>query len=580
MSSWDRRKILMLGVNVAIIVGLLLVKTVFATSIGTIFPTVMTGVAITVPQLIGIIILLLFIVYTFLGFNPFGLTEPLVIGTIAGFILGIPDVGIVLAAMLELVYLGIFPIGGAAAPNAVVATITAVMFAKILGITTVSTKELSSLVAIAVPVGLLTMYIEIVLARMGCVFYSHWADREIDNGNIGRIGIIAAIGTFQWFIAYLIPVLAMAALGMNQAAVEQIRSFVTNPTVKTVLSALGVAGALMPAIGLAWLLKLTYTKEMLPWFILGYVLVAYLKIPILGIALFIGGLIFLVWRKELWELFTTTGAETQVAERPRILTKNDLVKAFLKTAFASQWAWNYERMQGTAYAFIMTHIEKKLRKDIEELKSWMKLHNEFFNTNPIMIPLIVGIDAAIEEGGGNQDIVRSLKASLMGPLAGLGDGMFWFTWRPIAFGIGASIAMTAGILGPAIALILWIPIVWFVAWLLLQLGYKYGFNIVAIFQSGKIEIIRAVAAALAVAIIAALGVTYVNVIVPVKITGIHGAAISIQSAIDKIMPRLIPLLFLLGAFGLMKKGISPVKVLGLYFLIGFVLGLIGILGTP
>ncbi len=232
----------------------------------------------------------------------------------------------------------------------------------------------------------------------------------------------------------------MATLGMNQAAVEQIRSFVANPTVKTVLSALGVAGALMPAIGLAWLLKLTYTKEMLSWFIPGYVLVACLKIPIPGIALFIGGLIFLVWRKELWELFTTTGAETQVAERPRILTKNDLVKAFLKTAFASQWAWNYERMQGTAYAFIMTYIEKKLRKDIEELKSWMKLHNEFFNTNPIMIPLIVGIDATIEEGGGNQDIVRSLKASLMGPLAGLGDGTFWFTWRPIAFGIGASIA--------------------------------------------------------------------------------------------------------------------------------------------
>ncbi len=84
MSSWDRRKILMLGVNVVIIVGLLLVKTVFATSIRTIFPTAMTGAAITVPQLIGIIILLLFIVYTFLGFNPFGLTEPLVIGTIVG----------------------------------------------------------------------------------------------------------------------------------------------------------------------------------------------------------------------------------------------------------------------------------------------------------------------------------------------------------------------------------------------------------------------------------------------------------------------------------------------------------------
>ncbi|RLE57827.1 MAG: hypothetical protein DRJ40_01035 [Thermoprotei archaeon] len=536
------------------------------------------GVVITPLQLAGLAALLLVIVYTFLGFNPLGFTEPLLIGTIAGFILGIPEVALVLSAMLELVYLGVFPIGGAAAPCAWVATIVAVMFAKILGITEVTTEALSSIVALVVPIGLLAMYIEVVLARMGCVGYSHLVDRLIDSGNISAIGPVVALGTFQWFIAYLIPVVAFAALGMSPQAVETLRTFVNTPIVKKIFTALGVAGWLMPAIGLGWLLKLLYTSEMLPWLILGYVLIAYLKLPILGVALLVAGLIFLVWRKELWEAIRAAAPTTATpTEGQRVLTKKDLVKTFLKIAFASQWAWNYERMQGSAYAFIMTHIEKKLRKTPDELKTWMKMHNEFFNTNPVMIPLIVGIDAALEESGADMETVRGIKTSLMGPLAGLGDGIFWFTWRPIAFGIGASLAMTAGFVGPVVAAVLWIPVVFIVGWLLLYYGYKYGLSIATILRTGRIEIIRTALAALAVAVIAALGVTYVNVKVPLQIVGMKGAAISIQECIDKIMPRLIPLAFFLGAFALMKKGISPIKVLGLYFVIGFVLGLIGVL---
>jgi len=65
----------------------------------------------------------------------------------------------------------------------------------------------------------------------------------------------------------------------------------------------------------------------------------------------------------------------------------------------------------------------------------------------------------------------------------------------------------------------------------------------------------------------------------VKITVPEAQPIDIQAAIDMIMPRLIPLIFLLGSFYMYRKGLSITKVLAIYFLIGVILGLLGILSA-
>ncbi|VNO11398.1 PTS system mannose/fructose/N -acetylgalactosamine-specific transporter subunit IID [Streptococcus pneumoniae] len=60
----------------------------------------------------------------------------------------------------------------------------------------------------------------------------------------------------------------------------------------------------------------------------------------------------------------------------------------------------------------------------------------------------------------------------MGPLAGLGDSLFWLTLVPICFSIGASYSKDGGALGIFIALILFniinIPVKYF--------GLKYGYT--------------------------------------------------------------------------------------------------------
>ena len=564
-----RRGIIILLV---LLVGLSMFPLVSATSQST------SGAAITWGQIIATTIVVMIAVFEFLGIRPIGIMEPVVIGPIVGYIIGIPQVAVVLSAMLQLVYLGIYAIGGAAAPDMLVATVSAVFFAKILGYTTIDTSHLSSLVALAVPIGILSMYLEVVIARTGCTFYAHWADKEIGKGHIGKLGMIVTLGTLQWAIAKVIPVIVFGALGASPSAVDTIRNFVNNHTVSTVLGALGVAGAMMPAIGLAYLMKLMFNRSMIAWFTLGYILAAYLKMPILGVALTVSAIALAVKSEELKGAFQGV-EESEKAQGKSILSSSDLKLAYLKTLFTCQWAWNYERMQGQAYAFVLSHIEKKLRKNREDLVNWMKVHNEFFNTNPVMIPLVVGLDASLEEKGADQEMIRSLKAMLMGPLAGLGDGFFWFTIRPIAYGLAASIMMGGSPVGMIVGIAIWGVTVLLASWKLLDFGYKYGERILGMIQSGNFKTIREVGTMLAIGVIGALGVTYINIHTPVTITLTHGSVFKLQNALDKIMPKLLPLATLLGTYILYRKGLSPAKVLGIVFIIGFILGLVGFLAT-
>ncbi|WP_161945657.1 PTS system mannose/fructose/sorbose family transporter subunit IID, partial [Streptococcus suis] len=90
----------------------------------------------------------------------------------------------------------------------------------------------------------------------------------------------------------------------------------------------------------------------------------------------------------------------------------------------------------------------------------LKRHMEFFNTHPYVAAPIVGVTLALEEERANgADIddaaIQGVKIGMMGPLAGIGDPVFWFTVRPILGALGASLAVSGNILGPILFFGLW-----------------------------------------------------------------------------------------------------------------------------
>ena len=126
----------------------------------------------------------------------------------------------------------------------------------------------------------------------------------------------------------------------------------------------------------------------------------------------------------------------------KLLTKSDINRVFWRS-FTVNASFNYERQMSQGAQYALSPILQKLYPDKKELGEALQRHAEFFNTTPMLCPFIFGITAAMEEENATQEdfdpnTINSVKAGLMGPLAGIGDSGFWGTLRPLAGGIACS----------------------------------------------------------------------------------------------------------------------------------------------
>ena len=134
-----------------------------------------------------------------------------------------------------------------------------------------------------------------------------------------------------------------------------------------------------------------------------------------------------------------------------------------------QGSWNYERMQNGGWCYAMIPAIKALYKDKEEQAAALKRHLEFYNTQPYVSAPIIGVTLALEEERANgaaveDQTIQGVKVGMMGPLAGVGDPVFWFTVRPILGALGASMAMGGSIVG---------PLLFFIAWNLIRMAFLW-----------------------------------------------------------------------------------------------------------
>ena len=96
-----------------------------------------------------------------------------------------------------------------------------------------------------------------------------------------------------------------------------------------------------------------------------------------------------------------------------------------------------------------------------------------------------------EERANSADVddaaISGVKIGMMGPLAGAGDPLFWFTLRPILLSLGASLAVSGNILGPLLFFILWNIMAAAVKWYTQEFGYKAGVSITDDLSGGLLQ---------------------------------------------------------------------------------------------
>lgn len=141
------------------------------------------------------------------------------------------------------------------------------------------------------------------------------------------------------------------------------------------------------------------------------------------------------------------------------LTQSDIRGVFLRSNLF-QGSWNFERMQALGFCFSMVPAIRRLYPENNEArKQAIRRHLEFFNTQPFVAAPILGVTLALEEQRANgaeidDGAINGIKVGLMGPLAGVGDPIFWGTVRPVFAALGAGIAMSGSLLGPLLFFIL------------------------------------------------------------------------------------------------------------------------------
>ena len=163
------------------------------------------------------------------------------------------------------------------------------------------------------------------------------------------------------------------------------------------------------------------------------------------------------------------------------LTKQDRKKVWWRHQFL-QGSWNYERMQNGGWCYSIIPAIKKLYPNKEDQIAALKRHMEFYNTHPYVSSPVMGVTLALEEekaNGENVDdtAIQGVKVGMMGPLAGVGDPVFWFTMRPILGALGASLALSGNILGPILFFVLWNVIRLAFMWYTQEFGYNVGTKI-------------------------------------------------------------------------------------------------------
>lgn len=276
-------------------------------------------------------------------------------------------------------------------------------------------------------------------------------------------------------------------------------------------------------------------------------------------------------------------SKDNIVSKENNLTKKDFRRVFWRS-FSLLGSFNYERMEGLGFLYAIRPCLKKIYKDDDEAyKASMHRHMEAFNMTVAPAPFVMGITIAMEEMAKRDpkfdvNSINAIKVALMGPLSGIGDTFFWGIFRIIACAIGVSFAKEGNIIAPFVLLALFnIPNI-LTRWYGLSLGYKNGNDMLTnLEQSGKMDLFTYCAGIVGVAAVGCMIASWVGLSSPLEFT-ISGSKIVIQEYLDQVMPQLLSLTAALTIFACLRKKIKIVYIIMGIIVIGFIGGVLGILG--
>lgn len=198
--------------------------------------------------------------------------RPIVVSAVIGLLLGDVTTGVIIGASLELIFMGAIQIGGAVPPDPLFGAALGTAFAILTG------EGIEVALALALPIAILAQSLKVVIFIIRSWFMDY-AVKLAEDANIKGLISLNIGGLLMQCAIYF--VVGFTAITFGSAAVQV---FVDNIPV-VIMSGLKVAGGLLPAVGFALLLRPMMDKSNFLYFLLGFILVAYMGLPMLAITI-------------------------------------------------------------------------------------------------------------------------------------------------------------------------------------------------------------------------------------------------------------------------------------------------------
>lgn len=190
-----------------------------------------------------------------------------------GVILGDIPTALACGAVAELAFMGFgVGAGGTVPPNPIGPGIIGTLMAITMkGVTP------QSALALSIPFAVAIQFIQTFVYTLGAGL-PETAKNALDHQNFRKYKVAA--NTTIWLFA-----LTGFLLGFLGAYSMSTLKVLVNMIPQWLLTGLNVAGGMLPAIGFAMIMSVMLKKEFIPFALMGYILAAYFKLPVIGIAL-------------------------------------------------------------------------------------------------------------------------------------------------------------------------------------------------------------------------------------------------------------------------------------------------------
>ena len=264
------------------------------------------------------------------------------------------------------------------------------------------------------------------------------------------------------------------------------------------------------------------------------------------------------------------------------LSKKALNHSFLNWFYGHLTCFSQEHMQTFGYMTAMLPIIQELYDTNEEQTEKTLTYSTFFNTEPQVGSIVVGITAGMEEARANgepvdDETINGIRAGLMGPLAGIGDSLVVGTLLPILLGIALGLSGGGSPLGAIFYILVWNICMFLIMRFMYFKGYELGGKAVEILVGEKANAIRDSIIMLGTMVIGGVTASWINITTSFQMLGSDGSVIvDLQKTLNDVYPSILSAVFVLICWYLLsKKRLSPVVVMLILVAVAFVGVLLG-----